>query len=76
MSELIERILREIHSPYLLEMLSESLNPTDLQSLLLEVYRRRTSHLTQADVLAQYEHIRFVRPSAVDANKIIGPSNC
>jgi len=71
MSELLERILRETHSPDLLEILSESLNPTDLQSLLLEVYRRRASHLTPADVLAQYEHNRFVRPSAVDPNKIM-----
>jgi hypothetical protein len=66
MSELIERILRETHSPELLEILGESLNPTDLQSLLLEVYRRRAGHLTPADLLAQYEHNRFVRPSTVD----------
>ena len=66
MNELLERILRETHSPELLEILAESLNPTDLQSLLLEVYRRRASHLTPADLLAQYEHNRFVRPSPVD----------
>ncbi len=71
MSELIERILRQVHSPNLLEILSKSLNPTDLQSLLLEVYRRRAAHLAPADLLAQYEHNRFVRPSPVDAGMLM-----
>ena len=66
MNDLLERILRQVNSPELLEILAESLNPTDLQSLLLEVYRRRAAHLTPADLLAQYEHNRFVRPSPVD----------
>jgi len=66
MSNIVERILRETNSPNLLEILGESLNPTDLQSLLLEVYRKRASQLTPADLLVQYEHNRFVRPSPVD----------
>ena len=66
MNDLLERILRESGTPNLLEILVDSLNPSDLQSLLLEVYRRRASHLTPADVLAQYEHNRFVQPSTVD----------
>jgi hypothetical protein len=71
MSELLERILGEIHSPDLIKILSESVNPTDLQSLLLEVYRRRAAHLTPVDLLAQYEHNRFVRPSSVDPGMLM-----
>ena len=41
MNKIIARILREAGVPELLEVLAERLSPTDLQSLLLEVYRRR-----------------------------------
>jgi hypothetical protein len=43
--------------------LSERLPPTDLQSLLLEVARRRAAQQTPAGLLARYERDRFVRPS-------------
>lgn len=35
------------------------LEPTDLQSLLLETYRRRSARRTPAEVLADYERSRF-----------------
>ena len=41
MNKIIARILREAGVPELLEVLAECLSPTDLQSLLLEVYRQR-----------------------------------
>jgi hypothetical protein len=66
MNEILDRILRQTRTPNLLDILAETLNPTDLQSLLLEVYRRRAAHLTPAALLSQYEDNRFVRPSPVD----------
>src|SRR5690606_16602626 len=48
------------------EQLAESLPGTELQSLLLEVMRRRARHRTPHEVLAQYRRDRFVRPSACD----------
>ncbi|MGH3485017.1 MAG: hypothetical protein ACRDPQ_17500, partial [Nocardioidaceae bacterium] len=62
----LDRILRAAGSPDLLEALSERLTPTDLQTLLLEVYRRRAADISPRDLLARYEGNRFVSPSAAD----------
>jgi hypothetical protein len=62
---IIDRIRREHVGTELFEALTERLNPSDLQSLLLEVYRTRAAQQTPAGLLAQYERNRFVRPSAV-----------
>jgi hypothetical protein len=51
--------------PDLVEVLAERLTATDLQSLLLEVFRRRASNLTSVNVLEQYVQNRFVTPSPV-----------
>lgn len=60
---IIERIEREAGVPNLLDVLVERLDPTDLQSLLLEVYRRRALRVTPRHLLERYEQDRFVRPS-------------
>lgn len=63
MSAIVERIERELGIPNLVSLLAERIAPTDLQSLLLEVYRRRTLRRSPSDVLADYESNRFVRPA-------------
>ena len=63
MSKIVERIERQAGVPDLVSVLAERLTPTDLQSLLLEVHRRRSDGLRPADVLSRYEADRFVRPS-------------
>lgn len=63
---LIGRIQREAGVADLVEILSERLGPTDLQSLLLEVYRRRAGRVSARDVLARYAENRFTQPSSVD----------
>jgi len=65
MDKIIERIERQAGIPGLASILAEQLSPTDLQSLLLEVYRLRSSRLKPAAVLADFAANRFVRPSAV-----------
>ncbi len=62
---IIERIKRESGVPELFDVLAERLDPTDLQSLLLEVYRRRALAVKPAQLLERYERDRFVRPSAL-----------
>jgi len=62
---IIERIQREAGVPDLVDALVERLDPTDLQSLLLEVYRRRATGVTPGQLLERYERDRFVRPSDV-----------
>jgi hypothetical protein len=59
---IIERIEREAGAPGLAETLA-GLPPTDLQSLLLEVYRLRAERRAPASLLADHESNRFVRPS-------------
>jgi len=59
----LERIQREAGVPELMEVLVERLTPTDLQSLLLEVYRRRALRVQPSQLLERYERDRFVRPS-------------
>jgi hypothetical protein len=60
---MLERIQREAGIPELIDALVERLTPTDLQSLLLEVYRRRVSEVHPSQLLERYERDRFVRPS-------------
>jgi hypothetical protein len=63
MHRIIERIERQAGVPGLAGLLADRLEPTDLQSLLLEVYRRRAERRTPSAVLGDYESSRFVRPS-------------
>lgn len=63
--KIIQRIEREVGISNLVEILAERLSPTDLQSLLLEVYRQRAERQKPSAVLADYERNRFVRPSSV-----------
>jgi hypothetical protein len=68
--KIIARIERLADIPGLSDLLAERLAPTDLQSLLLEVYRRRASKRTPADVLRDYERDRFVRPASIDPKEM------
>jgi hypothetical protein len=61
-----ERIARDAGAPELVEMLADRLTPTDLQSVLLEVFRRSARARTPKDVLDQYERSRFTHPARTD----------
>ncbi len=63
---ILTRILSQIQIPDLLDALTGWLGPSDLQSLLLEVYRRRAAQITPARLLQQYEQNRFVCPAQID----------
>lgn len=69
--KIIERILRNAEIPDLLEALTNRLTLSDLQSLLLEVYRRRAKALTSGHLLKQYEQNRFVQPAKVSPQKLL-----
>jgi hypothetical protein len=68
---IVKRIEREAGVPGLVSILAEQLSPTDLQSLLLEVYRLRSRGQKPSDVLARYEADRFVRPSALSPGRLL-----
>ncbi len=68
---LIERIQREAGVPDLLEVLTTRLEPTDLQSLLLEVHARLAGAVTTRRLLDQYRSNRFVAPSLIDPRLLV-----
>jgi len=71
MDKIAERIEHEAGVPGLASILAEHLSPTDLQSILLEVYRIRTSRIQPSAVLLAFESNRFVRPSTVSPTSLL-----
>ncbi len=71
MSKILERIEREAGVPGLATILGERLESTDLQSLLLEVYRTRSRQRRPRAVLVDYEANRFVRPSPLTPVRLL-----
>jgi hypothetical protein len=65
MTTIVDRIERELGIPGLASTLAERLEPSDLQSLLLEVYRRLVERRQSGALLTDYETNRFVRLSTI-----------
>ncbi|HEY2378129.1 MAG TPA: hypothetical protein VGH98_19290 [Gemmatimonadaceae bacterium] len=65
MTSITNRIERELGLPGIASLLAERLDPSDLQSLLLDVYRRIVMHRTTPSLLADFDTNRFVRPSTI-----------
>ena len=63
-NKIVERIQRQVGDTELVEKLVTGLSASDLQSLLIEVYRRRAEALTPRHLLEQYGRDLFVQPSA------------
>src|SRR5215469_2909029 len=59
----LRRVLTQAGGPELLDLLADELSGTDLTTLLLEVFRRRASRLTPAEVMRRYRTDRFVAPA-------------
>ena len=70
MERIIARIEREVGVPGLASLLAERLEPSDLQSLLLLVYRLRAQRRRSPQVLSDYEADRFVRPSEASPRRL------
>jgi hypothetical protein len=67
----LARIERDAAVSQLLDVLTERIAPTDLQSLLLEVYSRLAAATTAKRLLEQYKRNRFVAPSAADPRTLV-----
>lgn len=68
-NKLLTRILNKLGFPGVLEGMVERISFSDLQSLLLEVFRRKTKKLDRAALFRQYRSNRFVQPSLIDPVK-------
>src|SRR5881296_1315511 len=70
-SRIIERIERDSGVPHLADILSDRIGPTDLQSLLLEVYARRAKKRDPRVFLDDHVSNRFTRPSASNPTRLL-----
>ena len=68
---IIQRIEAELQCPHLFESLVEKCSPSDLTSLLLEVYREKTKKITPKALLQQYTQNRFVQPAKANVRESI-----
>lgn len=71
MCDIIRRIEREAEVPNLSKILVQRIRPTDLQSLLLEVYRKRAKHRNLSAVLSDYASNSFTRPSRSNPDHLL-----
>jgi hypothetical protein len=65
MNALLDRVIAAAGVRDIVDILANRLSPTDLQSLMLEVYRRRSGARTPADLLADYGRSRFFGASSL-----------
>jgi len=70
-SRIINRVERDAGVPHLAEILSDRLAPTDLQSLLLEVFARRAKKRDPKALLDDHVSNRYTRPSASDPARLL-----
>lgn len=64
---ILDRLATQTGINDLAAILSERLSASDLNSLLLEVFSRKTGQISPAGVLRTYRQNRFVQPAQVDA---------
>lgn len=67
----MRRIERESGVPNLHEILARRIKPSDLQSLLLEVYRERVKHRSLNAVFSDSASNSFTRPSGCDPAQLL-----
>lgn len=64
-SKQIHRILRDAQAPELLETLTERISLSDLQALLLDLYRQKAQAISPSMLLRNYQQNRFVQTAQV-----------
>ncbi|WP_419875299.1 hypothetical protein [Candidatus Pristimantibacillus sp. PTI5] len=61
----LQRIIRELGQEKIIALLTDQISASDLNSLLLEVFREKTMQASPKELLKKYEANRFVQPAAV-----------
>ncbi|HWR60115.1 MAG TPA: hypothetical protein VN580_00800, partial [Clostridia bacterium] len=67
----IDKILRKLGQEDLLDTLLHKLTPSELNSLLLELYKLKAEELTPAELLNGYISNRFVQPSGTNPREYL-----
>ena len=66
MNDISDRVAKKTGYTNLLDDLSKKLSASELNTLLLELFRIRSGKITPAELLRQFEKNRFAAPSDVD----------
>ena len=69
--KILKRIIKKTNILDIDEALVDRISFPDLQSLLLEVYRRKVKNLTCKNLFNQYKTNRFVQPSSIKPQEIL-----
>ena len=64
-NKILDRFMKDPHMKELFLLLTEKLSNSDLQSLLIEVFRSRSLNTTPSKVLNEYRDNRFYNPSEI-----------
>jgi hypothetical protein len=68
---MLNRIGKELSAGDAVDGLTRRLAPTDLQSLMMHVYRERSANRTPAELLAQYTRSALLAPSSADPRELV-----
>jgi hypothetical protein len=63
MSKITRKLLGRLNQPELLQVLTDKLSGTELNTLLLELVRQKTKQVSASTLFKQYQINRFVKPS-------------
>ena len=72
--KIANKIAKRAGNDQVIALLSAQLSGADCNSLLLEVFARRTKQLTAPELLKQYEKNRFVQPAETDFIRLMEQS--
>lgn len=70
-NDLLNRIIEASGTPELMEVLVNRLSLTDLQSLLLEIYKQKARMLSPQNLLDRFKNNRFVQTSDLDPQQLV-----
>jgi hypothetical protein len=70
-SKITRRIERRLGAPGLARLLAQGIDPTDLQSLMVEVYGHFAKRRDARTLLSDYMSRRFVHPSQVSPSALL-----
>lgn len=63
---ILNRLASQTGTPEIADLLAAQISGSDLSSLLLEVFHRKTQQITPSGLLHVYRQNRFVHPAAID----------
>ena len=70
-SKIIERIEKQVGIPNLTKVLSEEIKPTDLQSLLLDVFKNKARQRKPRDILTDHSSSNYMVPSKIEPQLLL-----